>query len=223
MIEASHGATPPDARVRAFNWTPVRALAPRHRPRIVAHLLALDERDRYLRFGHAAGDAQIERYVDQLDFDRDELFGVFDRKLALVAMTHLAYLGRDPALPTSAEFGVSVLPRQRGRGIGKRLFDIAVLHARNRGVDTLVIHALSENAAMLRIARQAGAVLERSGPESTAMLKLPPEDLSSQLEEIIESQAGEVDYGFKRQARRLDAVLQSVRSLLPEDTKAAGK
>ena len=47
-----------------------------------------------------------------------------------------------------------------------------MLHARNRGVQTLFIHALSENTAMLRIARNAGATVERDGPESEAWLRL---------------------------------------------------
>ena len=46
------------------SWVPIRSLGPRHRERIVAHLVALDERSRYLRFGHQASDAQIARYVD---------------------------------------------------------------------------------------------------------------------------------------------------------------
>lgn len=208
------------ARLR---WCPVRPLAPRHRPRILAHLMALEERDRYLRFGHAASDGQVSRYVDQLDFDRDELFGVFNRRLELVAMMHLAYLGQDLRRPTSAEFGVSVLPRARGRGLGKRLFDLAALHARNRGVDTMVIHALSENSAMLRIARQAGAVLDRAGPESTATLKLPPEDLASHLEEMVDTHASEVDYRVKHHVRMMGAVAQTLRELLPEGTSVAGQ
>src|SRR5688572_11684915 len=157
-----------------FHWCPVRALAPRHRSRILAHLLSLDDADRYLRFGTIASDAQITRYVEGLNFERDEIFGVFNRRLELVAMTHLAYAGEN-----RAEFGVSVLPRMRGRGIAARLFDLAALHARNRGVDTLIVHALTENTAMLRIARNAGAVLQRDGPDSTARLKLPREDFTS--------------------------------------------
>jgi len=61
----------------------------------------------------------------------------------------------------------------RGRGYGARLFDHAVLRARNRGVDTIVIHALTENAAMLKIVRQAGATIERTGGDAEAQLRLP--------------------------------------------------
>jgi GNAT superfamily N-acetyltransferase len=197
---AAKGTTP------AFQWIPIRSLAPRHRPKVLAHLLSLAPEDRYLRFGYAANDAQIGRYVDLLDFDRDEVFGIFNRKLELIAQAHLAYLPDSAQTRHAAEFGVSVLPKSRGRGFGARLFDHAVLHARNRHVDTMIIHALSENAAMLRIARNAGAKVEREGGESEARLRLPPETLGSMLEEMVENQAGEIDYQLKSNAQRMDGL-----------------
>ncbi|MFO1326998.1 MAG: GNAT family N-acetyltransferase [Rubrivivax sp.] len=195
---------------------PIRSLGPRQRERILAHLLALDEHDRYLRFGYAAGDAHIARYVDQLDFERDEVFGVHGRRLDLLAMAHLAYLGHDLTQPTSAEFGVSVLSRLRGHGIGARLFERACLHARNRAIDTLIVHALTENRAMLAIARHAGATLEQQGADSTAVLRLPPEDLGSHLSELVADQAGELDYGLKVQARRIDRWWHTLLDLVPQ-------
>ena len=39
---------------------PIRSLGPGHRNRILKHLLALDEHDRYLRFGYAANDERAE-------------------------------------------------------------------------------------------------------------------------------------------------------------------
>lgn len=193
----------PSMNPSAPRWLPIRALSPRHRPRIVQHLLALSERDRYLRFGYLASDVQIGRYVDLLDFERDEIFGVFNRHLSLVAMAHLAYLDRKT--PThSAEFGVSVAQHVRGRGFGDRLFERAALHARNRGVDNLLIHALSENTAMLRIAQKSGAIIDRHGPESEAWLRLPAENLASHVEALMADQVAEIDYGIKRQALRMD-------------------
>ena len=205
----------PDVRTPApptlWNWVPIRSLAPRHRARVVTHLLALGERDRYLRFGHAATDAQIAKYVDLLDFDRDEIFGIFNRRLELVGMAHLAFGLEDAAgVPAYAEFGVSVAIRARGRGFGQRLFEHAMLHARNRGVRTLHVHALSENTAMLRLARKLGAEIVRDGPESEARVALPPGSLASQLDEIVSDNAAELDYQFKSQSRRFKVVLDLI-------------
>ncbi len=203
------GAPPPAVPpAEGWRWIPIRSLAPRHRPRILAHLLAQNDSDRHLRFGHVASDAQVGRYVDHIDFDHDEVFGVFNRRLELVAMAHLAYLGPDSRNPSAAEFGVSVNAPARGRGMGSRLFDHAVLRARNRHVDTLVIHALAENAGMLRIVRQAGATIVRDGPDTTARLGLPPEDIASHAEALAVHQAAEFDYGIKVHAQRIGGMLR---------------
>jgi RimJ/RimL family protein N-acetyltransferase len=186
---------------------PIRSLSERHRPRVLAHLLSLEPHDRYLRFGYAASDTQIGRYVDLLDFHRDEVFGVFNRRLELIAMAHLAYMTDIPAERHMAEFGVSVITKARGRGYGARLFDHAVLHARNRHVDTMIIHALSENSAMLRIARNAGATVVREGGDSEARLKLPPETLVSHIEALVEGQAAELDYQLKSGVHHVDTLL----------------
>lgn len=192
-----------------WNWVPVRSLGARQRDRITTHLLALPERDRYLRFGHVASDAQIQRYVETLDFDKDEIFGIFNRRLELIAMAHLAFplAGPGGTPPTVAEFGVSVSSQARGRGFGRRLFEHAMLHARNRHVSTLVIHALSDNTAMLRIATSLGAIVCREGSESEARLQLPPDDLVSRIDALVETQAAEIDYRLKQQGMAVDRVL----------------
>lgn len=200
-----------DSSAKPFRWVPIRSLSARHRPRIVAHLLALPDSDRYLRFGYAASDAQVAHYADLIDFSHDEVFGIFNRRLELLAIAHLAVQPATAKVPRAeAEFGVSVLPKARGRGYGSRLFDHAVLHARNRHVDTLVIHALSENTAMLRIVRTAGATIERDGSESQARLRLPADDLLSHVDAMVEGQAAELDYRFKVHARRMDGVLEAL-------------
>ncbi|NRT55706.1 GNAT family N-acetyltransferase [Sphaerotilus uruguayifluvii] len=203
--------TPHPARA-GWRWVPIRRLDSAHRARIEHHLLALGERDRYLRFGYPASDERIRHYVASIDFQQDEVFGIFDRRLQLLAVSHLAccdVAGSQHGVRRMAEFAVSVDERARGRGYGARLFDHAVRHARNHGIDRLFIHALSENTAMLRIARRAGAELRSEGGETEAWLHLPPDTLMSQLEELFSSQAAEIDYQSRvgqRQWRHLLAI-----------------
>jgi len=193
-------------------WIPIRSLSPRHKPRILKHLLSLKPEDRYLRFGYPATDEQIERYVLGLNFERDEIFGVFNRRLELVAMAHLAF-SVDPQWATCAEFGVSVASHQRGKGLGARLFKHAVVHARNQGVSMIFIHALSENVAMLKIARHAGAKVQRDGSESEAYLSLPQATLDSQLSGIMQEQMAELDYQLKNQAHQFREWLSTVQEI----------
>lgn len=202
---------------------PIRSIGPAHLERVRAHLLALDPHDRYLRFGYSANDEQIGRYVDGLKFERDELFGIFNRKLELIAMAHLAF-SVDPQCHSCAEFGVSVSRQARGRGYGSRLFERAVMHARNEGVSQLFIHALSENTAMLRIARKAGAVIERDGSESEAHLRLPPADFDSRVTELINEQLAITNYQLKAQAKHFWdalALLQEIRQGVRESREKA--
>ena len=191
---------------------PIRSIGPSHVGRISAHLLALSPHDRYLRFGYAANDEQIDRYVASIDFERDEIFGIYNRRLELIAVAHLAY-STDPQLKSCAEFGVSVLAKVRSRHYGTRLFDRAVMHARNDGVDMMFIHALSENSAMLSIARKAGATIERDGSESEAYLLLPPADLDSRMTEMVEERIAQTDYRLKVQAKQFCDWLATVQHL----------
>lgn len=187
---------------------PITVVEAEHKPAIVRHLLALNESDRYLRFGYMASDEQIRKYVDGIRFGCDDVFGIFNRHLDLIAMAHLSYaVGQDRT--NSAEFGVSVSTHARGRGYGNQLFDRAVVHARNNGVSVLCIHALSENAAMLSIARKAGASIVRDGTESEAYLALPPADFSTQVAELLEDQVGQANYQIKARLQQVRGWLRS--------------
>ena len=204
------GSTAPAPSEPVASWIPIRSLSPKDRPEVLAHLVALAERDRYLRFGYIASDEQIGRYVDGLNFERDEVFGVFNRRLALIALAHLACAPGEFAGSKAAEFGVSVSAHVRGRGYGARLFEHAMLHARNRGLTNLFIHALSENTAMLSIARKAGATVERAGSESDAFLQLPHETLASKVEQWVGDGAAEIDYRIKQQAHLVDTLIDGI-------------
>lgn len=207
--DAAYGTDLPATAKPADVMVPIRSLGENHRDRIAVHLKALDAHDRYYRFGFAASDAQIDRYVAGLNFERDEIFGIYNRHLVLIAMAHLAYAG-DGHLPECAEFGVSVLPHVRGRGFGQRLFERAMMHARNHGVRMMFLHVLSENAAMLNIARKAGATVERDGFESEAHLVLPPATLNTQVTELLEEHMAQANYQVKIQAKQFRDLLSSL-------------
>jgi GNAT superfamily N-acetyltransferase len=187
--------------VAAVSLVPIRSLGANHRERISHHLLSLNPRDRYLRFGYKASDQLINRYVAELDFERDEILGIYDRSLQLIAVAHLAYATGD-SVDTGAEFGVSVLPHARGRGYGARLFEHAATNVSNRNITQIYIQALSENTPMIRIATNAGARVERHGCESEAFLRLPAPTLKSRLSEFVEERAAQADYRIKVRTRR---------------------
>jgi GNAT superfamily N-acetyltransferase len=201
-----------ESRAASSVLVPIRSLGGNHRARITRHLLALDDSDRYLRFGYVAQDVQIQKYADSLSFEKDDIFGIYNRKLELLAVAHLAY-AKEHGYERCAEFGVSVLPSARGRGYGARLFERAAMHARNEGVQMMFIHALSENAPMLRIARNAGAHVERDGTESEAYLTLDAPTLDSRITELLEEQIAQTDYSVKVQAKQFWSVLADLQEI----------
>jgi RimJ/RimL family protein N-acetyltransferase len=156
------------------------------------HLLALNAEDRRLRFGFAVRDASIERYVTGIDFTRDAVFGVQSEGRAFDGITHLA-LDND-----QAEIGVSVLKHARGRGIGSALVSRAAVHARNRGINLLFMQCLSENRAIMRIARALGMRVVTEGSESEASLSLPAADAVSITRELVSDQIALCDATLKQ-------------------------
>ncbi len=179
----------------------IASLCRENKGEIAQHLLSLSSRDRYFRFGFAASDAYIHNYVDGLNFERDRVYGIYNHQARLVATAHVAHMSETNQAPLSfglgfshkAEFGVSVLAECRGKGYGGRLFNRAVIHARNQGVTVLHIHALTENAEMLHIAKKGGATLINYGSETEAHLALPKADLDSRMSELTADHFGNAD------------------------------
>jgi RimJ/RimL family protein N-acetyltransferase len=183
----------------------IRRLKPRHGPAMLTHLLALPERDRYLRFGYLPTDEQIERFVATLNHSESTLFGVFDDQLVLVGLAQLSYIAQHQQAQT-AEFGVSVAAHARGLGLGRALFQRCIAHACNQGVRHLIVYALNENARMLHMARRAGAVVERDGGESLARITLPPPTFKALVLTLLLDRAARLDNHIKRLWRALGAL-----------------
>lgn len=211
VVAAPAAVAPASVSRKPDVMVPIRSLGENHRARIATHLKTLDAHDRYFRFGFAANDEQIDRYVNGLNFERDEIFGIYNRNLVLIAVAHLAY-APDTGVNQSAEFGVSVLAPARGRHYGSRLFERAMMHARNVGVSRLYVHVLSENGAMLRIARHAGATFVCDGAETEGHLSLPPATLNSHLTELVEEHMAQANYRIKVQAKQFRHTLSSLQS-----------
>ena len=85
-----------------------------------------------------ANDEQIRCHAEQPDFSRDEIFGIYNRRLELIAMAHPAFEHLRQAL--RRKFGVSVLKHARGQWFpATACSSDAVMHARNAGVNMVFI------------------------------------------------------------------------------------
>ena len=181
---------------------PVRELHAGHLEEILQHLLQLNDEDRRLRFGSQTPDEVIERYVRGLDFNKDAVFGIFDLDLKLIGMAHLAYLPEIKGHARAAEFGVSVLSEGRAQGLGTALLQRSAVHSRNTRVETLFVHCLSNNKAMMHLAKKTGMSVEYAYGDADAYLKLPPASPATIVQEAANKQWADFDYAWKANLKR---------------------
>ena len=66
---------------------------------------------------------------------------------------------------------------------------------------------------MLKIAKKAGARVEREGSESDAYLSLPVADLDSQLNELLEEGMADLDFQIKARAQQFLQLLQTMQEV----------
>jgi GNAT superfamily N-acetyltransferase len=170
----------------------VKELSRLDRATLEPHFLALEGEDRRLRFGAPLNDAAVRAYVARIDFERDKVFGVHDDALTLIGAAHVA------RSDGHAELGVSVLAPHRGRGIGAALLARAHLRARNWGVHALFMHCLTENAAMMHLARKQEMQIVCEAGEADAWLRLPPADAGSHFGEVFAERVALFDYALKQ-------------------------
>jgi RimJ/RimL family protein N-acetyltransferase len=171
------------------------------RAALESHFLALDGEDRRLRFGSNIGDEALHEYVERIHFERDGVFAVQDDELHLLAVIHIAFGGG------TAELGLSVAPHARGQGLGTALFRRAVMHLRNRGTLEVFVHCLTENGAMMHIARKHRMRIIRAGAESDARLALQPPTAQSMFTEWLHDHHAEALTTVRRNALLSRAVL----------------
>jgi GNAT superfamily N-acetyltransferase len=200
------GGKEPPVKPVSSKTVHVKELSERDRHRILKHFLALKENDRLLRFGTYLPDDMVRKYVENLNFARDTLFGVVSSHFRLVGVGHLAFAPRQADDDISdkenvAEFGVSVSSDARGKGIGAKLFERAAIHCRNVDVDTLFMHCLASNQTMIHIAKKAGMEISRAYGEADAYLKISPADPVSVLKEAMQEQVASIDYSIKANTR----------------------
>lgn len=155
-------------------------------PALFDHFTAFDAEDRRLRFGTPLRDEAIDAYLKRIDFVRDGVFAVHDGAMRLLAVIHVA------VTDGAAELGLSVLPEARNQGMGTALFERAVMHLRNRGTKRAFVHCLSENGAMMHIARKLEMSIVPCGAETDAHVEIAPPTPQSFFNEWLQDHNAEM-------------------------------
>lgn len=159
------------------------------------HLLLLDSHSRYLRFGYAANDAMINIICDRFDRDKakHKIFVVEDEDLNVIAAGHVA-------LDDEVELAFSVLKEHQGRGMGSVLMKRCIEWCQNRGIKTGCMVCLSSNAAIKKLARKHGILVEQDG-EAMADIQIPSLDVFSIFNEVAGGNIARLDHLGKLQRK----------------------
>lgn len=169
---------------------------------MLAHFSALSSEDLRLRFGAPMGRIALENYVNGIDFSNDRVFGIFDRELRLVSVAHLAVdLERD-----FAELGLSVAHESRRRGHGEALLCRAATHAASLGLHMIYMHCLSENGALMGLARKAGFKIVAARGAADASKQLEETRPESIAMEMVNDRIALVDSVYMHQAKWLRTI-----------------
>ena len=157
----------------------IRPIRPEDEPLMVDFHGTLSESSVYLRFFHMQRlDARVahERLIRKCFVD-------YDREIALVAertnpqtnrreLLGVGRLTRQPD-PQDAELGILVTDRVQGGGLGTELLRRLIEIARQEKVERVIAHILSENQAMLKLAKHFHFTLTRD-EDPTAFLAILP-------------------------------------------------
>jgi GNAT superfamily N-acetyltransferase len=143
-----------------------------------AHLLRLTPEDRRSRFQYPATDAQIAAHVAEFINGGGHVIGWFSDGVLRGAAEVMIFPDQ-----TTAEAAFEVEAEWRGIGVGVELVSRSLLWARNRGVRKLLIHTTRRNTAMLKAAKQSGAVFEFDLSDAEGVIDAPKPSWRSHLAE----------------------------------------
>ncbi|HUF55246.1 MAG TPA: GNAT family N-acetyltransferase [Thermohalobaculum sp.] len=164
----------------------VRALWPGEEERLVAHLMRLSPDDRYGRFLGTADEETVRRHVERArGAGRWQVIGWFEGGVLRAAVEVVTVGGE-------AEAALTTEPGYRRRGVAGRLLARATRRAALAGAERLVLYTSSSNAAVVRLARNAGMHCRADGCEIKAEVALTRPDPVAVSRDAIEERQGQL-------------------------------
>lgn len=149
----------------------IRQLRPSDMPRFREHLLRLDATSRRDRFNGAINDNFLAGYAARSFSEGATVIGYVEGAKVLGAAE--LHERAEFAEPTG-EIAFSVESRLQHRGIGGRLFERLIFHARALGYSRLLVTTHPQNEAMKSLARKFDAALSFDAGETVGVITLEP-------------------------------------------------
>lgn len=158
----------------AFRKSPIgviRQLRPSDLSKFRAHLARLDYESRRDRFNGPTSDAFVEAYAERAFRAGTTVIGYVEND-EVIGAAELHEIDGDNE-PTG-EIAFSVERTLQHRGIGSRLFQRLIWHARALGYSQLRVTTHPQNQAMKRLASSFDARLRFEGGETVGLIELEP-------------------------------------------------
>jgi len=173
-------------------WS-VIALTEADVPRMVEHYMQLSREELSLRFFGGTPEAPERRrewlaaMVKGMHKRADvHQLGIVDPTTS-DSLVGLASWGPSAQFAKTGEFGVSVVPGWRGKGVTLALIDHACLDAAQVGLETMRVDFRSDNSPVKRLIQSVAMVLPLSQGLSNAKLSLEPH--AAEARRLVESVA----------------------------------
>ena len=161
-----------------------------------AHLLALDDESKYLRFGYQIQEETINALCDKFEenFQRHRVFVIENEELEVVGAGHISLEDRP------IELAFSVFKQYQGTGMGHSLMGRVVEWCQNRGIKAGCMVCLKRNAAIKKLAARHG-ILVNEGSEVMADIHIPDASAISLIHEATVNNMAKFDHLGKLQRR----------------------
>ena len=174
-------------------YVTVRQVLPHEYPKYRAHLKALDDQSKILRFGYPITDYVIDQLCDKFEAEpgNQVLFAIENRKLEFIAIGHIALDG-------GMELAFSVLKEHQGRGYGNLLMKRCIQYCRTHGILKGCMVCLTSNAAIRHLCKKYEISVVNDHGESLADIVLPPARIDTYISETIDNNLSALDYITKR-------------------------
>ncbi|MFO1089056.1 MAG: GNAT family N-acetyltransferase [Hyphomicrobiales bacterium] len=165
----------------------IRRVWPAEFAALRAHLKRLDPESRQMRFGGAVSDRFIDEYVDSAHRLGTVVYGAFHGD-DLVAAGELRAIF--DAWPLAAEAAFSVEKAWQDHGLGDTLMGRIITVAQNRGIATVYMICMRENARMQHLAGKHKARLKVEEGDVAGQLAPAWPTPSSLMEEFFDQANG---------------------------------
>ena len=121
-------------------------------------------------FGTLVSDQVIDRLVSGM-IEHEDLHDVLvaeNEKLEVVGTIHIARMNDH-----QVELGIMVAEAYRGMGVATEMMEMALLYCRNRSLNDVYMHCMSNNEAIMHLVKKQGLHVSNQTGEADAHVTLP--------------------------------------------------